>query len=298
MTLLTAGQISPVAIELLARALVLPRTVTNIPGGEFAGSNGDTITVRVPQPTTAREQTTPGADITFDDTDELPVNVTLAHLYHARLITDEDLSLALVNYARQITLPQVEAVARGAEDQLADIMNGLGADASFAASMSEADTIAALLGAREALTRNGAPSGDRWIAASPEAITRILSTDMFVRADASGSTEALRNAIVGRAFGFTVVESSGLDAGTAVAYHRSGFCFANRVPVIPRGAVDSAVSSSGGIGLRQIFTFIPGKLSDSSVISTFAGAAAVYEDSDASTPADNKRFYKLDSAAS
>ena len=298
MALLTAKQISAVAIELLGRALVLPRTVTAIPGGEFAGSNGDTITVRVPQPTTAREQSTPGADITFDDTTEIPVDVTLAHLYHARLVTDEELSLALVDFARQITLVQVEAVARGAEDELAGAMNDLGADASFAASMSEADTIATILGAREALTANGAPSGDRWLAASPQVITRLLSTEQFVRADASGSTEALRNAIVGRIYGLTVVESAALDDGTAIAYHRSGFCFANRVPVIPRGAVDSAVASAGGIGLRQIFTFIPGKLSDSSVVSTFAGAAAVYEDSDESTPEDNKRFYKLDSAAS
>lgn len=298
MALLTAKQISAVAIELLGRALVLPRTVTAIPGGEFAGSNGDTITVRVPQPTTAREQGTPGADITFDDTTEIPVDVTLAHLYHARLVTDEELSLALVDFARQITLVQVEAVARGAEDELADVMNALGADATFDATATEADTIAVILAAREALTRNGAPSGDRWLAASPEVITRLLSTEQFTRADASGSTEALRNAIVGRAFGMTVVESSGLDAGTAVAYHRSGFCFANRVPVIPRGAVDSAVAAAGGIGLRQIFTFIPGKLSDSSVISTFAGAAAVYEDAADSVPADNKRFYKLDSAAS
>ena len=65
----------------------------------------------------------------------------------------------------------------------------------------------------------------------------------------------------------------------------------NRVPVAPKGANDSASTTAGGIGMRSVLDYIPERLSDASVLSTFAGAAAVYED-DSGT--DSQRFVKLE----
>ena len=282
MALLTAKRISRVAIGLLTRTLVLPMTVVRVPGEEFAGDNGDTITVRVPQPGSARTQDSPGAEITYDSIDEVPVDVTLSHLYHAKKITDEELSLDVVDFGAQITTVQASAVATGGEDELASVMNALAAEGSVAANGSDIeDTI---LGAREALGDEDVPTGDRWLAVSPAIATFMLKLDKFSRVDASGDDSALRDAILGRIYGFTVVESNALDAGTAVAYHRSGFVFANRTPVAPRGAADSSTATEGGIGLRQIFQYDPDVLSDASVISTFAGAATV----------DSDRVFKFD----
>lgn len=292
MALLTAKGISSVAVELLARTLVLPRTVTMVPGGEFAGSNGDTITVRVPQPSAAREQSTPGEDITFDDINEVPVDVQLTHVYHAKLVTDEELSLEIEDFARQITRIQVEAVARKAENELAAAMNAMTADAEVAADGSDVED--AILAAREFLGENDAPAGDRFLAVSPAFATFLLAVDKFTRVNESGSASALRDAILGRLYGFTVVESNALTGGTAVAYHRSGFCFANRVPVVPRGANDTATANAGGIGLRHIFQYVPTKLSDASVLSTFAGAAPVVEDESDGTV---ERAYKIETGS-
>lgn len=293
MAVLTAQGISSAAIALLVRNLVLPMTVTRVPGGEFAGHNGDTITVRVPQPGSARVQASRGATITYDDVAEVPVDVTLNHLYHGKLISDEELSLDLVNFGAQITAVQVAAVATKAEDELAGAMNDLAADASFTLAASDADTEDKILAARESLSAANVPAGDRFLAVSPQIATRLLSVDKFVKVNESGGSDALRNAIIGRIYGFTVVESNALDSGTACAYHRSGFVFANRVPVSPRGANSSGSASAGGIGLRQVFQYVPDKLSDASVLSTFAGAAAIAEDSPATL---YKRVYKLDTA--
>jgi len=287
MAVLTAQGISRVAIELLTRTLVLPMTVTRIPGEEFSGSNGDTITVRVPQPGTARTQATPGATITYDDVNEIPVDVTLSHLYHAKRITDEEAAFELEDFARQITRVQVAAVATRAEDQIATAMNNLAIDEG---SITGSTVEAAVLGARTALTLADAPAGDRFLACSPDFSELLLALENFKEVDKAGSDSALREAIIGRYRGFTVVESNGLDAGTAVAYHRSGFVFANRVPVAPRGANESASTTAGGVGMRQIFQYVPDILSDASVLSTFAGAAAVAED-DPATVYD--RSYKL-----
>ncbi|MDG4769008.1 phage capsid protein [Solwaraspora sp. WMMD792] len=293
MAVLTAQGISSLAIELLTRTLVLPMTASRIPGAEFSGSNGDTITVRVPQPSTARTQSSPGATITYDDVDEVPVDVSLSHLYHAKLVSDQELSLDLADFGRQITRVQVAAVATGAENQMATVMNGLPADLTIDADGGNIDAI--VLQAREMLGRAEAPLDGRYLAVSPEVATFILALDEVSRVDASGDTNALRNAIIARWRGFNVVESTGLDAGKAVAYHRSGFAFANRVPVVPRGVTSSATAQSGGVGMRQIFQYVPDKLSDASVISTFAGAAVV---TDAESGETTPRVVVMDTAES
>ncbi|OHV42194.1 hypothetical protein BBK14_11270 [Parafrankia soli] len=279
MAVLTAQGISEVALELLTRTLVLPRTVTMIPGAEFAGSNGDTITVRVPQPGTSRTQVTPGATITYDDVNEVPVTVTLNHEYHAKRITDEESSLDLEDFARQITRVQVAAVATGAENWLAIQMNEMDADVADIDADSAASVRSSVLEARKLLGQANCPAGDRYAACDPEFAAAVLSLDEFNRVDASGSDDALREAVIGRWRGFTWIETNALESGTAVLYHRSGFVFANRVPVMPRGATSSgAVTGPSGIGLRQIFQYAPDILSDASVVSTFCGASTIYDD--------------------
>ena len=287
MALVTAQGIASLSVPLLRRSLVLPNTVSRIPGGEFAGDNGDTITVRVRQPRTANIQQTPGADVSgdFSSIDETSVEVSLVHLFDGVNVTDEELSLELVNFASQVTEPQVAAVATGAEDELAGAMNDITADETDL----DADNVEAkILSAREALSQADVPGGNRFCAVSPAAATYVLQ--LLTNRETPDTDSALRNAIIGSLYGFTFVESNGLTGGdddaAMVFYHRSGFVFANRAPVAPRGAADSAAVSDSGIGLRQIFQYATGNLRDQSVISTFAGAAEV----------DSDRVYKVEGA--
>jgi hypothetical protein len=296
MAQLTAQGIARLAVALLTRRLVLPATVSMVDGGDFGGGNGDTVTIRVPQPATAREQTTAGDAITYDDLTEVPVSVRLKHLYHATKVTDQALTFAIVDFGRQITAPQVQAVATKAEDQVASAINARATDITAAADGSDVD--AAVLEARTTLTRNLVPFDDRFLAVSPEFGELILAQDTFQRVDASGSPSALRDAIIGRYRGFTVVESAGLTAGQAAAYHRSGIAWGNLRPATPQGAVATATHSEGGVTLRQIFDYDPNVLSDRSVVSTFAGAALVPEDGTGTNGTVFKRIVKLSTGAS
>lgn len=290
MALVTAQGVSSLLIPLLRRMLVLPNTVARVPGAEFAGDNGDTITVRVRQPRTANVQAAPGADVSgdFSAISETPVTVALSHLFDGVNVTDEELSLELIDFAAQVTEPQVAAVATGAEDTITAAMDAVAAEANFALTATPDDTKLQIQTAREALSDADVPAGDRFLACAPDIITRLLNVDEFVRADAAGDgpSSAIRDARMGRIYGFTVVESSGLEAGSAVAYHRSGFVFANRAPVPPRGAAESAAVSDSGLALRQIFQYAPHNLRDQSVVSTFAGASLV----------DAARVFKLNTA--
>jgi hypothetical protein len=282
MALVTAQGISGLVVPLLRRMLVLPNTVARPAGGEFAGDNGDTITVRVRTPRSANVQASPGADVSgdFSSLDETGVDVSLVHLFDGVNISDEELSLELVDFASQVTEPQLASVATGAEDELAAAMNDVVADE---ADLDDANVEDHILAAREALSSNDVPAGDRFAAVSPAAATLVLGIEKFVAADQSGDGgSAIREAVIGRKYGFTFVESNGLtggDGGAAIVfYHRSGFAFANRAPVAPRGAAQSAAVSDSGLGLRQVFQYNPNVLSDQSVVSTFAGAALVDAD--------------------
>lgn len=288
MAVLTSTGVARTAVGLLSRSIVLPNTVTRVTRSDFPAGNGATVTLRVPSPGSARTQASAGATITYDDVTETGVDVTLSHLYNAKRVTDQELTYSLVDFGAQITSVQVDAVARGAEDLLATAMNGLASDADFALTASDADTIATLLEARQALGEANVPAGDRYLAVSPEIATRLLSLEGLRDASQAGDSGALRSATIGSLYGFTVVESNALTAGTAVAYHRTGFAFANVLPATPRGATDTDTATFGGVGLRHIFQYQPDILSDASVVSTFAGAAVV----------DANRVVKITTAAS
>lgn len=280
MALLTSKPISELAIELLRRQLVLVATVSRIPAGDYFAGSGGTVTLRVPTPRAAREQDVRGRQITYDDQHETPVDVGIGHYYSATLVSDEELSLDLVSFGRQIVAPQVESVARRAEDRLSAVMNGLDAHDTivWSAEPDPAADRATVLAIREQLTVNELPAGDRWVAASPDICTRLLAIPSFTESDKRGASTALEQAEVGQVYGLRFIESAALDAGTALAYHRSGFAFGSVRPLNPSGGADSSTVTDGGVSMRVIRAFDPGHLSEAVVTSIFAGAAVVPED--------------------
>jgi hypothetical protein len=306
--ILTAKGISSLALDLLTRQLVLVQTVSVVPGNEFMGPNGGTITVRVPQPSASRDQGGAGGVLTADDVNEIPVDVALSHVYHLKNITDQELSYSLEDFGRQITKPQSNAVATGAEAKLAAVMNAIAdpgpglyqVDISPATGTIDDEVKRVLLNARKFLSDANAPVGDRYLAVSTGFANRILHLLTPITGgglDAAYASAALQEAAIGRIFGMTVIESPALTDGTAMAYHRSGFAFANRAPAQPRGATSSSVSTLGPFSLRQVFQYDAGHAQDQSLLSTFAGAAAVYEDGTGADGTVNKRWVKLTSSA-
>lgn len=295
MPVLTAKGISSVGIALLTRRLVLPMTTTRVPGGEFSGDNGDTITLRVRQPGAARTQASPGATITYDDVTEIPVDVSMAHKYHAKRITDEEMNFDIANFASQVTAIQVDAVATAAEDLIATALAAVPASVTLALAATADDTRAKFLAGRQALVEANVPLDGNWyFAAAPSIATRLLSVPDFVKVDESGSDQALRRAVVGRLFGVNVIETNAIATDTAYMYHSSGIAFAQRAPMAPRGAADSGTASKDGISLRQIFQYDPDILSDASVVSTFAGASAVADSATPTVAADWPRIVAFD----
>lgn len=288
-----AGPIASVGAPLLARSLVLPMTVTRVSGGDFSGPSGDTVTVRVPQPHDSNEQARGGGNLTPSEINEVPVTLQVKHIYDLVNLDEYQLNMDIETFASQVTRIQAEAVARGAENKIATVMNALSSDLEFAATASAADTEDIIIQAREALSAADAPASGRWLACSPSIYSRLLAVEKFVRVDASGAASALREANVGRIFGMNVIESNALTDDTAVAYHQSGFVFANFAPQNPRGATSSGQTQSQGIAIRQLFQYNAANATEQSLLSTFAGASAVADNESANSLDDFPRSVKI-----
>lgn len=75
-----------------------------------------------------------------------------------------------------------------------------------------------LLPLRLRLDKANVPFQGRWAIVSPEVYGQLLLDDRFVRIDASGTSEGLRNGIVGRAAGFDIMMSNNTNAPAGSKY--------------------------------------------------------------------------------
>lgn len=288
-----SGRIARVALATLAEDVVLGQTVHRDFDNEFGGGSGDTINVRVPASLAARtysaasRYTTP---ITYDDLTEASVPLALdTILYSAVRLPDEEVTLDIESFSAQVTTPQAEAVAMGLEDALATEMNGITATSGlqFPLNPTEGQMLDVFADARKALRDNNVPTSGLWAAVGTTVATEIIKDPAFRRVDASGSSGALRDAVIGRIHGFTVVESNKITADEAVFYHRDAFALATRAPVVPRGASAGSSVSAYGYSMTWTADYDPNFLADRSVVRALAGTAIL----------DADRVVKADTAA-
>jgi hypothetical protein len=269
MSLLTHEAVASVAAELLSRTVVLVATATRIPATDYKGSGG-LVTLRVPRPRTAQFQSSRGATIDLVDADESGVTVSLRLAYDGALISDEEMDLDVVDYSAQVVAPQTAAVADLCERELAGALGGV--VPTFSGPIEQA-----LLACREALTMANCPQAGRFLAASPSVITAILGdehlSDLLVRDQTAGQPSALRDALLGKIFGLSVIESAALPDGVAYAYHKSALAFASFAPSVPAGIGSSA--TSGGLALAVVKGYAPDRLSTLSIVSSYIGASIV-----------------------
>lgn len=303
-TFLKPETIARTGLGLLRRELILPRLVTRLGIEDFRGAKNDTVNVRVPARLAAREYEwrTRNNPIVLDDIEETSVPVALTeHPYSAVAVSDEELTLDITDFATQVLNPQILAVAEALEAAIATAIEG----ATYAVEIPYAETedgtgaafYRALVDARKALNDAKVPASERFVALGSSVEAAVLKEDAFRRVDESGSSDALRDAVIGRAAGFTIIGNvQGLSPDFAVAGHKSAFAFANVAPEVPSGVPLGASTVFDGLAMRWIRDYDPNYLRDRSVVSSFAGAASV-EDGEADEAPANVRAVKIDFTA-
>ncbi len=283
-TFLKPTVINRMALKLLQREVVLPRLVWNFADAEFRGAYGDTVTLRLPAVLAAREygfRNNRSSEIVIDDLTETSMPVVLdPDLYSAVALTDEQLTLDIVDFSEQVLNPQVSAIARGLEDLIVETMQS----ATYGTSLNIADSAdgmwGTLLDARKALNDANVPREGRVVVVGSEIEREILSDDKFNRVDSvgDGAVSAVREATINRLAGFTIVGSNAIDAETAIAFHPTAFAFVNVAPVVPDGANFGSRMAESGLAMRWLRDYDAPHLQDRSVVSSFAGCSSVEDD--------------------
>jgi hypothetical protein len=288
-TILKAERIAAAALGLLQREIILPELVWRDAGGDFAGAGGDTISIRVPARTTARTRSLRGARpaasegvgiITMDELTETKVDVTLDEaVYNAVPCTDEELTLDIVDFAKQILAPQVRAVAEGLENKLAAEMTG----AAYATTLTldTTDPYNTLVDARVALNKSEVPMAERTCVVGANLEGVFLKSKHISEADKSGSDTALRDAVIGRIAGFgDIIVSNALPPNVGFCFHKTAYVLSLRAPVKPDGANFGISQKFGTLALRWLRDYDFRNVQDRSMVDVYAGTNIIADGPD------------------
>ncbi|MFJ3083043.1 P22 phage major capsid protein family protein [Streptomyces halstedii] len=130
-------------------------------------------------------------------------------------LDDVDKAQALVNPMSQMAQNAAYGLRDKADAYVASLYTGAaaantvgstGAPVSLSAATDAYDKV--LVPLRTRLDRANVPTEGRYFVGSPEFEGALLRDDRFVRVDASGTDQALRNGMVGRAAGFDILKSN------------------------------------------------------------------------------------------
>ncbi len=277
------------AMALLRRQIKLPSIFVHKYGqSDFAGSAGDVINIKRPPLLRARDKGWRSANaIVVDDIVQARIQVPLdAFPYNAVHLSPEEETLDDVQYVRDIQAPQVRAMSEFYEEATAAILRdadyifevvynpAAGEATADAAKQSDPRKVASR--ARKVFQDAKVPASGRYWLVGSSVAEAIRDYGKLLDVDTSGVPEALREGVVTRLSGFTVVEIDAFDEAESYFVHETAVALANVAPVVPRGAVGGAsLSGESGMAITQIWDYDSENAKDRSIVESFTGGSVV-----------------------
>ncbi|MFJ2506321.1 hypothetical protein [Microbacterium sp. NPDC087592] len=272
-----AEKIAGVALGILQRTIVLPNLFSNRYGiADFKGAKGDVVNVKRPAILVAQDAGFRDRNpIVYQDLVQSRIQVKLSRYPIVPVqLSDEELTLDIENYSQDVTVPQVRALVEDFENTIADTLGG----ATFVHEVNYApgaDPRKIAIQARKLLNSSNVPANGRYWIVGSEVSAEIASFDKLLDVDTAGLPEAVREGVVGRLAGFTIVESNALDGDESYFVHNSALALAYVAPAAPKGATSSAIAIEGGLSVRQLFDYDSDTLHDRSILGVFTGGSVV-----------------------
>lgn len=277
-TFYTAAEIAAVAVAMAEPDWHLFSTVSRYFEGDFAPGGGNKVLIPVPSAAIARDRDLDDVttSIVMDSLTETNETATLAtHAYSAIGLSEEDLSLNLKDFARQVLSPQMDAIVDRVEKAVADVLNGVAEDTAI--TYNAASPVKAFTALRRALRARGVDTaaGEQMFAIVGSDVADDLLDSGALDFSQTGSADALRGGKIGNVRGFTVLESGRIGASEIVAYPKHGVYAAIKAPAVPDGASFGKRVTSNGFDLRYLRDYLADKTQDRSIVSTFLGAGVM-----------------------
>lgn len=269
------------AVGLLEQELVVPNLFTKTGVDQYKGAENDTINYKVEGVLPFHEyawRNDRSSGIQFDEYAERKIAISFGgNFYSAVKLTDEQMDFDIDQWSSEILRPQSKAVSRGLQRAAVTELTGASYNVTIGL-QGKADQAgvlrSAIIEARRVLNKFNVPSDGRVMLVGSDFESAILNADDLALADAVGDSEAqavLREATLGRKYGFRFVVDQTIGAGDAYAMIPSAFVFLSGAPSVPAGAPAGATTSFEGIALRWIRDYDPEHLQDRSVVNTYAG---------------------------
>jgi len=244
-------------------------------------SKGDTVRTRKPTKLTVQDfsaQTGTNASLTgltVANLNATEVTVVLdKHKYTAFIVEDRDEATSIKDLRDEFIVPAIDPISQAVDD---DVMTEYqdGTDVAgnsvtivandaigIAAAMDEDDIITA----HTQLNTNQCPPAPRSLVLGTQHEGNLLGRALFHQANTAGTTEALRNANLGRAFGFDTFMSQNVPTGLtsdtlgnnqSFAFHKNVLALVMRpLQQIPGGmGAISSVQTIDNIGIRMTASY-------------------------------------------
>lgn len=263
-TFLTPTMIANEALMVLQNSLVMAGLVHRDYSPEFVHV-GDTVTVRKPATfiaknftgtTQAQNATESSVDVKLDRFRDVTVDVT-----------SQDLTLEIGSFSTQVVQPAMQAIAQAID---CDVMAlGIEKAGKSVTGTDSPTNISDIGNIAKALDISKAPMANRRLVLNPTHKYRYLTLDTLTGADKSGSTAALREASLGRLYGFdtymsqNALDTSATTAGTATAYKVTAVKGETHVALTSMSAAKATVLTGDGFILGGYFYRVTGDFTGS-----------------------------------
>ena len=276
-----AEKLAGTVASLVAYDLVLPRLFRQESINPFRGARNDTITFRVPGTLPGRTyawRNDRSAPITFDEYAETSVDVSIGdQVYSAVHLTDEQLDMDFNGWATLVSA-QTRGVGREVNERAVECVEGAPYEVELYGL--ESDLRGGILRARSVLNRFAVPQAGRVLVVGSDFEAALLQDEKLVDAQHVGSNIAessLRDATIGRTYGFNIVVDLNLAPTEAYAFGQDAFIGVTAAPAYSGSAGFGATASSDGVAMRWIRDYDPNFLRDRSVVSTYCGFRPVVD---------------------
>lgn len=271
----TPAEAAVVAAKLAGEDAFLSALVSRNYQEELLGGGKGGAPVSIKMPTTLIARSRDVDDVTssiiLDEIAETrkTVNLDRVHDYSAVPLSEADLTLNLTDFASQVLAPQSEAIVDALEHKVATALLAVPVT-TLGVAWNAADPVPYFTALRKQLRDNGVASSGLNLVVGTSVYANLLDAQAITDASASGSTDALRDAGVGKIRGFQIVESTRIPEDEILAFHRDAVTLVTRAPVVPQGASFGSSVAAGGFSLRYLRDYDATKTVDRSIVSTFS----------------------------
>ena len=268
-TFLTIDMIAKEALMILRKNAVMAGLVHRDYSKDFVAGVGDTITIRKPA-TFVVKDFVESTGITVQDATEATKTVKMDKFYDVSFaVTSKDLTMNISDFSEQLLVPAMMAFRDKIDAEIIKVAETATHTVTHAEGLiAPADVISA----RKLLNDGATPLSMRSLVVGTQAEADLLSSELFISAEKVGSTEGLKEASLGRKFGFDTYVDQNVGK-KSLAFHKNALAFVTRPLALPQGNKESAIVNYDGFGLRVVKDYDINKKKDIISIDMVCGVA-------------------------